>query len=542
MEIEKSGDIETIDAFINHVFSTRAIVSTMNESESESIAKQFKESAGKLKGTSKHGEDLRSLKSQFRSRIADMNSAIGDTYVSTSNVIDEINAEYGVALAGNKMRVVREEYKNGSWSSQFTALEDIVKFHDDRRIKVGNKLVNVFSIWNQNSNKNKFEGVVFNPRNDIIIKPGDRKIIQQGGEYNLWQGFVADLSKATSCEKILWHIEHIWCSGDPQMYQYVLTWISKLFQEPWRVNMPFLVLGSEQGSGKGMIIDKVIIPLLGNHGFNCSNKDHVLGRFNSLLSTNIFVFFDETFFSGDHESASTLKSFVNPHRIIELKGIDAIKSANFTKGILASNSDNITKLELKERRFVYPNVSNKMADNAEYFDKLDDEIEGGGREAFLDYMLRFESAVDVGARDIEKLNHSPIRYRDKIHSAHPMIQMFIHLVMYGFGEVINNISVDTESIMKWEKEGSLLEFSKEQMMEIFHAYCDRNRIEFKYWSGSAFHNIGKFPGLYANHNKSKEEQSKNCITITGRYPERSLSIKPRSTCRELLKLDLLEDL
>jgi len=541
-EIKLIKDLDILDAFIDHIFSTDGIISSITDSETESIAKCFKDATKEFKSTSKHGEDLRTLKSQFKAKVIEANNAIGSSFVETASFIDEINAVHGVVMVGGKFRVVSECYESDEWKTEYRAFEDVANYNAEMKIFIGNKSLNAFRIWNESPKKNKFESVVFEPRNDIIIRPGGKKVIQQGGKYNLWQGFVADMSRATNCEKILWHIKHIWCSGDEEMNQFVLTWISKIFQEPWRTNMPFLVLGSEQGSGKGLIIDQVIVSLLGAHGVSVTNKDQVIGRFNSLMGANVFTFFDETFFSGDHEAASALKSFVNGKRIIERKGIEPMRTDNFTKGILASNADYVTKLDLKERRFVYPNVSNEMTNNKEYFDALGHEVENGGKEAFLDYMLKFESDVDVSANNIERLNHSPQRYRDKINSAHPIIQMFVHIFMYGFGQLIKNSSLNATDVLKWEKEAYPLKMTKEQVMELFEIYCNQNKIQYKYFAGSAFHNLGKLEGLYANHNKSIEARDKSAISVEGYHPHRILEMKPKLRCYSILKLDQLEDM
>jgi hypothetical protein len=64
---------------------------------------------------------------------------------------------------------------------------------------------------------------------------------------------------------------------------------------------------------------------------------------------------------------------------------------NFIRLIVASNNDWVVPAGLEERRFFVLDISDKYMQNHEYFKKLFDQMDNGGREAMLHDLLQFRS-------------------------------------------------------------------------------------------------------------------------------------------------------
>jgi hypothetical protein len=83
--------------------------------------------------------------------------------------------------------------------------------------------------------------------------------------------------------------------------------------------------------------------------------------------------------------------------MIEPKGINAFTVRNYCRLILATNEDRVVPAGPDERRFAVFDVSSEHAQDHGYFAAIADQLEDGGNEALLYYLLNFDlSRVDVG--------------------------------------------------------------------------------------------------------------------------------------------------
>jgi len=524
-------DNKELSVFMDHIFNSSKLMHCLSAGEIDTIAKTYKTKSASIYGASKYGTDLRVIKPKLRENCFTLpKSAIPD-------FVDRINAHHGICLVGGKAKVIMENYKDkeGIWVPSYADLEALSKVDAEKLVMLGDKAVCEFQAWNKNHNKNKYTGETFSPNSTTIRPPFDTNhVIQQGGEYNLWQGFIADMTRATTCDKILWHIENIWCSGHPVMYDYVLTWISKLFQEPARVGMPYLVLGSKEGAGKNVIIDDVIGKLLGCHAITSPSVEDIIGKFNEHLRYNVFVFLDEAFYAGDPRTTGALKSLINKKRMYEKKGIDKEHGTNHSKIMMASNEQFIAHVGAQDRRYVYPNVSNKKVGDMEYFGALMNEIENGGKEAFLKYMLEYKTDTDVIA--IPKSGHSNQRSADQLQSAGGAVRAVIDLIVNGSEQYKNVPGV--ESFGTWDDKGEII-LRKETIYNIVIAYCDKWRIKRNYQDPvPLMMELSKWNHLYANNNTLAHLKDNFCLAVKVVSGRKVIRLLSRRECAKLLNVEL----
>jgi len=89
------------------------------------------------------------------------------------------------------------------------------------------------------------------------------------------------------------HIKAIWCKGDQKLYDYTVGWLASVVMRPFVKTGTAIVLLSQQGAGKSIILNK-IGEIQGKHFKTCSIHD-VLGSFNShVLKDGLLLFLDET--------------------------------------------------------------------------------------------------------------------------------------------------------------------------------------------------------------------------------------------------------
>jgi hypothetical protein len=212
---------------------------------------------------------------------------------------------------------------------------------------------------------------------------------------NLWQGFAID-PKPGLCDRYLNHIHEVIASGDDALYKYLLDYMADAIQNPDKKPGVALVLQSDQGAGKGIFVD-YFSKIFGTHAAYVTNAKQIFDKFNAILSNKLLVFLDEGLWSGDKQLEGNLKALITSDRVtIERKGFDPVEERNFVRLIVASNNDWVFPIGRKERRGCVIGVSGHRIGDRGYFKAIADEMENGGTEALLQFLLdRDLTGVDI---------------------------------------------------------------------------------------------------------------------------------------------------
>ena len=184
--------------------------------------------------------------------------------------------------------------------------------------------------------------------------------------------------------------------GDDYNVKYVISWMADLVQYPRKRLGVSLVLRSDaQGTGKGLFA-RIFGHLFGKHYLHITNPRHLTGNFNAHLIDCILLFADEAFWAGDKSSEGALKTLITEEfRAVEIKGKDVFQARNFTRLLIASNKSWVVPSELHDRRFVILDVNQQRARDTVYFGKMMKQMESGGYEALLWFLLNLKIDIDL---------------------------------------------------------------------------------------------------------------------------------------------------
>jgi len=531
-KIDNETDSREIDAFIDYVFDGNCV---LDELEIASVAACLAKRNRLLAGQSTYGTDSRTIKTKLKSSVKttveDMKAA---TYQEVPDYVVELNARYGAVMLGGKAKIVENEFnmETNKWTVKISDIAQLSKHDEDNTVEVGDKVYPKLTAWNRHKAKNKFSGAFFMPNSDKLqCCEGTPYMIQQGGVFNFWGGYQVNFKfweKGCSCEKTLWHFKNIWCGGHEGMYQYLLAWFSELFKNPARIGQPYLAMGSEPGAGKGFIISNLLNKLLGNHCIVISETNKLTGNFNAHLSNIVLAVLDEAVFAGDPRTKGVIKSFINEEKIKENKGVDATDARNFAKLIFCTNDEHIANLDLGDRRFVYlPIVDDKKSDRA-YFREMEKEMENGGREAFLEMMLKFETDVDC---NVLPEGQSDRKQADKLMSADVCYKFFFDLVSNGAGGYRDHVKLFKD----WHKTPVFI--SKEVLFEMVCQYADKAREPRHYMDTTKMLNKFRNSGLYLGRKVSMEQRLKKCMFEKIDNFESVIQIQSRVDCCLILGIE-----
>lgn len=261
----------------------------------------------------------------------------------------------------------------------------------DRKVEIGKddkgnpKYSPLGKWWLYHEEARRYDFLVFEPGKEaeiIIAREAGKPILK----LNLWQGFACEAMPG-DCNLYFQHLKDNICAGDEAHYEYLLNWMARGVQQPDKPGEVAVVLKGARGTGKS-ICAKVYGSLFGRHYLAVSNANHLIGNFNAHLRDCVVLFADEAFYAGDKRHESVLKTLITEDTImIEAKGLDAEMAPNCTRLIMASNNDWVVPVGDNERRFFVLEVGNKSAQDTDYFRKLSQQMDSGGREALLHVLL-----------------------------------------------------------------------------------------------------------------------------------------------------------
>lgn len=293
---------------------------------------------------------------------------------ATLDVMCMVNRCYGLVNTSNHY-IIKTHVGKFIMERFLTNMSD-VSYMDDKNELATINMLDI--IKNNKAVINKYSGTCFEPEKHKV-----------GHDFNLWPGFRAKYNPNYSLDDIapiLYHIKHVWCNGDEQIYDWVIgCYFHKLFTEPGRKYGTALNLTGSQGAGKGGLINNFIIPLV--FGNTISRKINgmraITDNFNGCLDNRIFVLIEElSDISKGTSNMDLLKTIVSEDSLeINKKGIEKKYKSNYTKFIFISNHKNSLYMEAGDRRYLPLNISDIHLNDSEYNSKLpslytDDRADG----------------------------------------------------------------------------------------------------------------------------------------------------------------------
>jgi Family of unknown function (DUF5906) len=236
-------------------------------------------------------------------------------------------------------------------------------------------------------------GVVFNPKG----APEDC--------WNSWSGFTVTPAPG-DWSAMREHIRSVICSGVPELFDYVINWLARMFQRPEERGEVALVVRGAKGAGKGIFFNW-LLEGWGQHGIHIVNAKHLTGQFNDHLRDCVLLFADEAFYAGDKQHESILKGLITePTLAIEGKYKAVVQVANMLHLVIASNADWVVPASSDERRYMVLDAADNRVGQRDYFNKINLQMRNGGLAAMIFDLLR---------RDISKFDPRDIPDTQALH-------------------------------------------------------------------------------------------------------------------------------
>jgi hypothetical protein len=313
---------------------------------------------------------------------------------------------------GGRCRIaseVQEEIPGSPLRTRITyqSFADFTNFYCNKRVTFPNAQGQQVSApvgkwWINHPNRREYETIAFVPG------------VEVRNAYNLWKGFAYE-AKPADCSLYLRHVEDVICSGNREIYEYLLGWMATCVQKPAQPGHTAIVLRGRQGTGKGVFAN-IFGALLGRHFLPVRDSKHLVGSFNAHLRDVVVLFADEAFYAGDKRHESMLKSLVTEQTItVEAKGVDAEAAPNYVHLIMASNEEWVVPVGFDERRFCVLDVSSTHMQDSTYFSAIEQQMKSGGYGGLLHMLL----SMDLSGFNVRRMPKTSALQEQKVFSFTP---------------------------------------------------------------------------------------------------------------------------
>lgn len=345
------------------------------------------------------------------------------------NEIKEMNKLYAITTYGNKTVVLVESTDHeGNFTVSFKAIADFTTMLSNKFTYRSNedgtqRKIALSKYWLEHKDRRTYHGVIFDPSMKAL-----------SNYYNLYQGLAVTPAEG-DWALIREHIFLVLCDSNQQHYDYLMTWMARIVQDPGGKRPGTLIaIQGGQGCGKGIIV-QAFGKIFGPHYHYINNQQQLTGKFNSHLQSAIFINVDEGFFAGSKSDEGVLKGLTTEDVLtIEPKGKDAFLAANHVNIIITSNYDWVVPAGEDERRYVVLTASNHRQGDHEYFSKLAHQIDNGGLEAYLHALMNWDLSK-VNLRAIPKTQGL---LKQKIHNFSP-VQRFWFDALASSGDFYRDV-------------------------------------------------------------------------------------------------------
>ena len=219
--------------------------------------------------------------------------------------ITKINERYAVVKLGGRTVVADEQGGN----LDFLSFADFERLYNNIQVALPRPTA-LGRYWIHHPDRRQhLDGIVFDPSRNI-----------SQAQYNLWKGFAIEPDSLNGCNLFHEHLKIVICSGEQAQYEYILNWLALLVQKPGLLPQVALVLLSDQGTGKGLLME-YLGKIFGRHYKHIMEKSHLVGNFSGHLQDAVLVFADELSWDGNKADAGILKGLITePTRMMEKKG------------------------------------------------------------------------------------------------------------------------------------------------------------------------------------------------------------------------------
>jgi hypothetical protein len=298
------------------------------------------------------------------------------------------NLESGIIDPSKKQILVFRDFKtaiyyNGSWDPDTQHLQ-LARASSELQLQhflVQNGLPEIDSIpvWN----------LIFDPQSDVRVDVRTRTLNTFEPSKYMKQAYEPVDTVPPIIRRVIQHA----VAYDPELEEHWLNWFACIYRLRLRTMIAWILHGI-QGTGKGLMLNKILIPLLGIGNVAVRRMAELDDRFNAYLESAMLTIIDEAEISEAKGSQLIMASLKNqitePQVSIRRMHAAAYTVPNYCNFMFFSNKAGPVTIEITDRRF---NVGEFRQSKLQITDAEIDAIEGE-LSAFANYLMTREVSAE----------------------------------------------------------------------------------------------------------------------------------------------------
>lgn len=186
-------------------------------------------------------------------------------------------------------------------------------------------------------------------------------------------------------------VRHVF-GNDNRVVEHFLNWLAFIFQNKKMTNTSW-VIGGTQGTGKGLLFDKILTPILGPDHCGKVSFASFESEFNGFMEDTLLLFVDEVQISGSKRHSTAManikKDMANSRITIRKMRTNHYVVDNYANFIFATNKFDAIEVDQGDRRFNVAPRQEEPLRNIHPIKDIDALIENE-LQAFTNYLMSRE--------------------------------------------------------------------------------------------------------------------------------------------------------
>lgn len=344
-------------------------------------------------------------------------------------VFDALDSRYALAVYFSKVQVLDFELVNDLNRPDFEVLSpsDFQTLMSNRLVKVptpkGVRAISWGKFWMEHPRRKTFTSTDF--------MPGMPQEVD--GVLNLWRGWAAVPDPGAKIDAWLHHVRHFICADDEKLYNWVMSWLADIVQNPMRKPGTAFLMQSGQRTGKNTLVAMMQRVIGLRYCREMNTAEQVANRFNSHFQHSLLAMVNEADISWSRVATNTLKTLVSdPLFHMDHKHGHAKTGYNWTRVVLSSNKERVIERDRDDFRYTVVEVVNPRSELSEakyrqHFNDVWHEIENGGANGLLHLLQSWEYEPE----SVMSCYESDAGRRQKLMSMDAVAQWWASCLMAG---------------------------------------------------------------------------------------------------------------
>lgn len=264
--------------------------------------------------------------------------------------------------------------------------------------------------WMQNHNLPPFEVIPvwdmqFNPQSTVIIDQERRTInTYVPTDYFRLEHKPTSLDRCPLIKRIMLHA--ISGGKEDETFEHWLNWLAVIFQHKRKPKTAWILHG-EEGTGKGVIVSRVLTPLLGAEYVVQKRASELEEKFTGWMEKALIAFIDEIEVSASQKKdiiSGDLRSFITED-VVTVRHMHraAVQTPNYTGLIFSSNKPNPVIISAGDRRY---NVGFFQPKRLFLTQQELDEVIPKELESFMNYIMTRKADIQTAATALKNEAHA----------------------------------------------------------------------------------------------------------------------------------------